>query len=29
MTRGMDGVRLLPWNGPAGRPCYLVGDGTG
>ncbi|TVL92262.1 hypothetical protein [Streptomyces sp. SAJ15] len=21
--------RLLPWNGPDGKPCYLVGDGTG
>ncbi|MFE7382489.1 hypothetical protein ACFU9F_19200 [Streptomyces zhihengii] len=25
----MSGVRLLPWNGPEGTPCYLVGDGTG
>ncbi|MFC8147540.1 hypothetical protein ACFUKV_38235 [Streptomyces paradoxus] len=21
--------RLLPWTGADGRPCYLVGDGTG
>ncbi|GHI07561.1 hypothetical protein AQI88_24945 [Streptomyces cellostaticus] len=21
--------RLLPWNGAEGKPCYLVGDGTG
>ncbi|MFJ4278981.1 hypothetical protein [Streptomyces massasporeus] len=21
--------RLLPWTGVEGRPCYLVGDGTG
>jgi hypothetical protein len=21
--------RLLPWTGDDGRPCYLVGDGTG
>ncbi|MEU6682496.1 hypothetical protein [Streptomyces sp. NPDC046832] len=21
--------RLLPWSGTDGRPCYLVGDGTG
>ncbi|MER8219969.1 hypothetical protein ABTZ58_05090 [Streptomyces sp. NPDC094143] len=21
--------RLLPWTGPEGKPCYLVGDGTG
>ncbi|MFC9684203.1 hypothetical protein [Streptomyces sp. NPDC056948] len=21
--------RLLPWTSPEGRPCYLVGDGTG
>ncbi|MEU8505937.1 hypothetical protein AB0C40_14710 [Streptomyces brevispora] len=24
-----DGVRLLPWTGPEGKPCYVVGDGTG
>ena len=22
-------VRLLPWAGPEGKPCYLAGDGTG
>jgi hypothetical protein len=22
-------VRLLPWPSPEGKPCYLVGDGTG
>ncbi|NBE51702.1 hypothetical protein [Streptomyces boluensis] len=22
-------VRLLPWSGPEGKPCYLIGDGTG
>ncbi|MGX5182740.1 hypothetical protein ACWKT5_07915 [Streptomyces avermitilis] len=22
-------VRLLPWSGPEGKPCYVVGDGTG
>ncbi len=22
-------VRLLPWTGTDGKPCYLVGDGTG
>lgn len=21
--------RLLPWSTPDGRPCYLIGDGTG
>ncbi|MBW1598039.1 hypothetical protein [Streptomyces sp. JJ38] len=20
-------ARLLPWSGPEGRPCYVVGDG--
>jgi hypothetical protein len=24
-----DTARLLPWSGPEGKPCYLVGDGTG
>ncbi|MGA5357334.1 hypothetical protein [Streptomyces purpurascens] len=28
MTSGAPG-RLLPWTSPEGRPCYLVGDGTG
>ncbi|MFI7324051.1 hypothetical protein ACIBQ3_05065 [Streptomyces rubiginosohelvolus] len=22
-------VRLLPWAGTAGRPCYVVGNGDG
>ncbi|KUO01910.1 hypothetical protein [Streptomyces caeruleatus] len=22
-------MRLLPWTGAEGKPCYLVGDGTG
>ncbi|BCK69064.1 hypothetical protein Srufu_030170 [Streptomyces libani subsp. rufus] len=22
-------VRLLPWTGPDGKPCFLAGDGTG
>lgn len=22
-------ARLLPWTGPEGKPCYLVGDGSG
>ncbi|MFH9296085.1 hypothetical protein [Streptomyces sp. NPDC017520] len=22
-------VRLLPWSGTGGKPCYVVGDGTG
>lgn len=21
--------RLLPWPGPEGNPCYVIGDGTG
>jgi len=24
-----DVVRLLPWVGPEGKPCYLAGDGSG
>jgi hypothetical protein len=28
MTGG-GGVRLLPWTGSEGQPCYLVGDGAG
>ncbi|MCX3286165.1 hypothetical protein OR263_05450 [Streptomyces sp. NEAU-H22] len=27
--RAVAGRRLLPWTGDDGRPCYLVGDGTG
>lgn len=22
-------IRLLPWSGPEGKPCYLIGDGDG
>ncbi|MEU1495382.1 hypothetical protein ABZ456_34685 [Streptomyces sp. NPDC005776] len=22
-------VRLLPWTGPEGKPCYVLGDGNG
>ncbi|MFD1661040.1 hypothetical protein ACFSL4_23250 [Streptomyces caeni] len=22
-------LRLLPWTGPEGKPCYLAGEGTG
>ncbi|MEU9121749.1 hypothetical protein AB0C96_18130 [Streptomyces sp. NPDC048506] len=22
-------ARLLPWSGPEGKACYVVGDGTG
>ncbi|WP_329121025.1 hypothetical protein [Streptomyces sp. NBC_01465] len=22
-------ARRLPWTGPEGKPCYVVGDGTG
>jgi hypothetical protein len=22
-------VRLLPWSTPEGKPCYVIGDGTG
>ncbi|MFI8005150.1 hypothetical protein [Streptomyces sp. NPDC086010] len=30
MTRRTpDSARLLPWSGPEGRPCYVLGDGTG
>lgn len=24
-----DALRLLPWAGPEGKPCYLAGDGAG
>ncbi|MFS8202508.1 hypothetical protein ACLVWQ_27935 [Streptomyces sp. CWNU-52B] len=26
---GWTKARLLPWDGLEGKPCYLVGDGTG
>ena len=29
MLSPTDQVRLLPWAGPEGKPCYLVGGGTG
>lgn len=32
MTRDVyDGSigRLLPWSGPEGKPCYVLGDGSG
>ncbi|MGY3056008.1 hypothetical protein ACVWZD_000244 [Streptomyces sp. TE3672] len=22
-------ARLLPWSSPEGKPCYVIGDGTG
>ncbi|MEU0129194.1 hypothetical protein [Streptomyces sp. NPDC006289] len=22
-------ARLLPWSGPEGKPCYVLGDGAG
>ncbi|MFB7226961.1 hypothetical protein ACFCY9_04510 [Streptomyces fimicarius] len=25
----LDTVRLLPWTGATGRPCYVVGNGEG
>src|ERR1051325_1253086 len=25
----LEPARLLPWSGPGGKPCYLVGDGIG
>lgn len=25
----MNRMRLLPWTSPEGKPCYLVGEGTG
>ncbi|MFE2294758.1 hypothetical protein [Streptomyces sp. NPDC059452] len=27
--RGASAARLLPWTGTGGKPCYLVGGGTG
>ncbi|WP_432135219.1 MULTISPECIES: hypothetical protein [unclassified Streptomyces] len=29
MTEGSAPARLLPWAGQDGKPCYVVGDGTG
>ncbi|MEV4877150.1 hypothetical protein [Streptomyces cyaneofuscatus] len=31
VTGGSDAsvARLLPWTGTGGKPCYVVGDGTG
>ncbi|MFI2185404.1 hypothetical protein [Streptomyces sioyaensis] len=29
MRNRADPARLLPWSGPGGKPCYLVGDGAG
>jgi len=31
VTSGSDAsvARLLPWTGTGGKPCYVVGDGTG
>ncbi|MFF2726511.1 hypothetical protein ACFVS9_01205 [Streptomyces sp. NPDC058008] len=30
MTGRIPGTaRLLPWAGPEGKPCYVLGDGTG
>ena len=31
MTGGgqAESMRLLPWSGQGGKPCYLIGDGTG
>jgi hypothetical protein len=28
-VNGHRSIRLLPWSGPEGRPCYLLGDGDG
>lgn len=28
-TSSADRMRLLPWTGAAGQPCYLSGDGNG
>ncbi|MFG2757306.1 hypothetical protein [Streptomyces wuyuanensis] len=27
--QGEDVVRLLPWTGAGGKPCYVIGDGVG
>lgn len=29
MMSGTGQLRLLPWAGPEGKPCYLAGDGPG
>lgn len=29
MRSGAGVLRLLPWSGPEGKPCYVSGDGTG
>lgn len=29
MISQTDVPRLLPWSTPEGKPCYLIGDGTG
>lgn len=29
MMLSTDGLRLLPWSSPEGKPCYVSGDGTG
>ncbi|WP_405890155.1 hypothetical protein OG427_15480 [Streptomyces sp. NBC_00133] len=29
MRNGTEALRLLPWAGPEGKPCFLSGDGTG
>ncbi|MET8244833.1 hypothetical protein ABZV31_10675 [Streptomyces sp. NPDC005202] len=29
MTGGTGRLRLLPWAGPEGKPCYLASDGAG
>ncbi|MBM7439028.1 hypothetical protein [Streptomyces sp. HB132] len=30
MTGRVSGsARLLPWSGPEGKPCYVLGDGAG
>lgn len=26
---GVSAMRRLPWTGTGGKPCYVVGDGTG
>ncbi|MFD8465588.1 hypothetical protein ACFV10_10810 [Streptomyces cyaneofuscatus] len=28
-VRGASVARLLPWTGTGGKPCYVVGNGTG